>query len=96
MGLYLVVFEYAYDRLINVKRMSNRVKLLWVVKYITFNVMYIPMLIFMPKLIYSGQLSTGLYAVLVLGGQVALYIYDWAYIYFQKFVWGKARKTLKL
>lgn len=96
MGFYLVIAEYAYDRLVNVKRMSNKVKLLWAVKYITFNILYLPMVIFLPKLIYSGKLNTGLYAVMVIGGQVALYLFDKAYIYFQLYIWGKVRKFLRL
>lgn len=95
MGLYVVVFEYAYGRLVNVRRMSNRIKLLWAVKYITFNVMYIPMLIFLPRLIYTGKLNAGLIAALILAGQAALYVYDRAYIYFQKYIWGRARKFFK-
>lgn len=96
MGLYVVVFELAYDRLLNIKNVSNRIKLFWLVKYITFNIMYIPMLIFLPKLIYEGKLNIGIIAALVLAGQVMLYIYDMAYVYFQKNVWGKARRFFKI
>jgi hypothetical protein len=96
MGLYLLISEYSFDRLVNVRRISNRVKLLWMVKYITFNVMYIPMLVFLPKLIYAGSLDMMLYALLIVVGQAALYVYDRAYLYFQKFIWGKVRRYLKL
>lgn len=96
MGFYLVVSEYAYDRLINVKRMRNKVALLGVVKYIAFNCVFLPILFFLPKLIYSGEMKAGIYAALIIGGQVALYIYDWAYTYFQKYVWGRFRKIIKL
>jgi hypothetical protein len=96
MGLYLVVFEYAFGKLVNVRRRSNRVKLLWLIKYIAFNVMYLPMLIFLPRLIYTGKLNIGLFAALSLLGQIALYVYDRAYIYFQKFIWGRARRYFKL
>lgn len=96
MGLYIVVIEFAYDKLAKIKRMNSRFALLWLIKYAVFNIIYIPTLIFSPRLVYSGQLSPAVYAVLILGGQVALYIFDWAYIYFQGSVWGKLRKKLKL
>jgi hypothetical protein len=96
MGLYLVIFEYSFHKLVNVRSGSNRVKMLWVVKYIAFNAMYIPILFLLPKLIYEGALNVGIYAVLFFGGQVALYVYDRAYIYFQRYIWGSFRKNLKL
>lgn len=95
MGLYLVIFEYSYDKLVNVRTMSNRVKLFWIVKYITFNAMYIPMLIFLPNLVYGGRLNLSIYAVLAVAGQIALYVYDGAYVYFQKVIWGRTRKFLQ-
>lgn len=96
MGLYIVITEYAYDKLAYVKGMNSRITLFWIIKYLTFNVMYIPILFLSPKLIYDGQLSPILYLVLIIAGQVALYIYDWAYIYFQGSIWGRVRKKLKL
>jgi hypothetical protein len=96
MGLYLVISEFAYDKLINVRKPSNRRKLLWVVKYIAFNLMYLPILVLLPRLIYQGSLSGGLLVALSLGGQFALFVYDKAYLYFQKYIWGKIRGYLKL
>lgn len=95
MGMYIVIFEYSYDKLINVRNGSNRMKLLWIVKYITFNVMYIPMLIFLPHLVYGGRLNFSIYAVLAVAGQIALYVYDGAYVYFQRVIWGRTRKFLQ-
>lgn len=96
MGFYLVASEYAYDRLINIRRMSNRVTLLWTIKYIVFNAVFLPILFFLPRLVYTGKLNKGIYVVLVLAGQIALYIYDWAYIYFQRNIWSRLRRILKL
>lgn len=95
MGLYIVITEFAYDRLTYVKRMSDRIALLWIIKYLTFNIMYIPILFLSPKLIYSGHLSPALYFALILAGQVFLYIYDWTYMYFQGSIWTKAREKIK-
>ncbi|HWT76899.1 MAG TPA: hypothetical protein VN258_19535 [Mobilitalea sp.] len=98
MGLYLVVVEYAFDQLAKIKGNSNsrRKSLFWLIKYLTFNVMYLPILFLLPKLIYQGNLNIKLLAVFILAGQVALFIYDKAYEYFQRSVWGKMRGYLKL
>lgn len=96
MGLYIVIVEYAYDKLASLKGIRTKISLLWLIKYLAFNLMFIPVLILSPGLIYAGQLSPALYLVLLFGGQVALYIYDWAYVYFQGSIWSKARKKLKL
>lgn len=93
-GLYLVIVEYSYDRLANVK--MHRVSSFWIIKYITFNLMYLPMLIFLPKLIFPGKLNPGMILVLAVVGQVAILVFDRAYEYFQRVVWGKARSYLKL
>lgn len=96
MGLYVLVSEILYDKMIFIKKVSSRVMLLWLAKYILFNLMYIPLLIFMPGLIYSGQLNPTLTVLLIIAGQAALYTYDKAYDYFQKVIWGKTRRLLKL
>ncbi len=97
MGFYLVMAEFAFNKLIFVKWNTNKRKLfLWIIKFITFNIMYIPIMIFLPKVFYQGQLNNGLLAVFFLGGQVALLIYDKAYDYFQRFVWGRIRGKLQL
>lgn len=96
MGLYLVISEYSYDKLAKIKRIGDRKRVYWIIKYVIFNLMYIPMLIFLPKLIYQGELNDRLWLVLIPAGQVALFIYDMAYNYFQKHVWEKVRRKLNL
>lgn len=93
-GLYLVIVEYSYDKLLHVK--NHRVRSFWIVKYITFNMMYLPMLIFLPKLLFAGELNTGMILVLAFVGQLAILVFDRAYEYFQRAVWGKVRNRLKL
>ncbi|MGB8451760.1 MAG: hypothetical protein WCD89_05445 [Anaerocolumna sp.] len=97
MGFYLVMAEFTFNKLNFVKWNTNKRKLfLWIIKFIVFNIMYIPIMIFLPKLFYQGQLNSGLSVVLFFGGQVALLIYDKAYDYFQRFVWGRIRVKLHL
>ncbi len=95
-AFYILIIEYAYDLLIRVQNINQRKMLFWVIKYITFNLMYIPILIFLPKLFYQGEIHTGLYLGFILAGQAALFVFDKAYDYFQRFVWGKFRHNLKL
>ncbi len=94
MGMYLIVIEYSFDRLTRMKQKINRQKLYWVIKYTAFNIMYLPIIIFLPGLIYQGERSSILLAVMLLVGQVVLLVYDMAYRYFQNFVWGRVRKKL--
>ena len=96
MGLYLVIIEYSYDKLAKVKQIGTRKRIYWLIKYATFNLMYISVLVFLPKLFYPGELNKSFLLVIILGGQVALFVYDLAYNYFQKHIWEKVRGKLNL
>lgn len=96
MALYLLIAEYSYDKLLSIKDARVRIRLLWLIKYLAFNLMYIPAVLFMPALIYEGNINKGLLAAFLLAGQPVLFIYDVAYRYFQRFVWGKMRKNFRL
>lgn len=96
MGLYIVISEYSYDHMEHIKSYKNRRIILWVIKYIIFNVIYLPMLIFFPKLIYQGTIYPWMVVVLFLAGQIFLLIYDKVYLYFQIYIWGNIRKKLPL
>lgn len=97
MGLYIVITEFMYYKLSFVKwNISTRKKVFFAFKFISFNIMYIPILLIFPKLIYPGTISHKLLLVFVLGGQVALFIFDKAYTYFQSVLWGRIRMKLRL
>lgn len=96
MGLYLLLEEFAFEKLTHSKGKINRKRLFLGLKYVAFNVMYLPLLYFLPSLIYQGKISKEFWLVLILVGQVALYIFDMAYYYFQKQVWEKIRNKLQL
>ena len=95
-GLYLVLIEYAYDKLLPVKNMNNRRKIFWGIKYLIFNLMYLPLIILLPRLVYEGEINRMLMAGIILIGQVALFIYDRAYDYYQSNIWEKIRGRLHL
>ncbi|WMJ88997.1 hypothetical protein [Anaerocolumna sp. MB42-C2] len=97
MGFYLVAAEFIYHKLSYVKwDMGKRLLILWVIKFLIFNIMFIPTLIFLPKLFYQGEMNTLLLAASIFIGQISLLVYDKAYSYFQKFIWGKIRGKLHL
>lgn len=96
MGLYVVAIEFAWAKLALAKTSKNRNTCFWIIKYAVFNIMYIPVILFFPRIIYQGKLSPVFLFVLLIAGQIALLIYDMAYSYFQKFIWGKLRVRLKI
>lgn len=96
MALYVFLIEFAWEKLANIKRQINRNLTFWVIKYVCFNVMYLPIIILFPKLIYPGEIKPIFFAGIILGGQVFLYVYDRAYEYFQKSIWGKFRGRFTL
>lgn len=95
LSVYILGSEILFDNMIRIKKHSLRKPLFWFSKYVLFNLMYIPAVIFFPKLIFSDNIKTSFFVILILGGQVVLWIYDMAYNYFQKYIWGKFRKKLK-
>jgi hypothetical protein len=95
MGMYIIAREFAWEKLAKAKNISNRSTALWIIKYMAFNLMYLPILLFLPKLIYQGDISKIIYLLLIIAGQIILYIYDQAYEYFQGTIWSKIRHKLK-
>lgn len=93
-GFYIVLTEFIYEKLAGKKGKYSPKIILWVMKYIVFNLMFIPALLFMPNLIYQGKISNLLLAGLFVAGQVGILIFDKAYDYFEGNIWGKFRARL--
>jgi hypothetical protein len=103
---YLVIVESIRNQLIKQEmkklatlnsvqqKVKNKRLVLWGAKVIVFNMFYIPMLVFFPKLIYTGKLSILLILGLWVGGQFVLVIYDLAYQEFIIKYWRKIRKNI--
>lgn len=80
LSLYIIAIE-ATIRFIE-KRIhddNKEKRLLFPIKYIYFNIIYLPIVFLLPKLIYPGEFSTKIYLVVIFGGQIGFYIFDWAY-----------------
>lgn len=88
MGIYLCFAEILWNKF------GNKKVLLWCGKYIAFNLMYIPTLIFLPQLLIAKEMPNSFLFIAWGAGQLGLFIYDKAHDYFQIFVWNKLRKYL--
>lgn len=94
MGLYLLLAEWLWERIANTEVMKQRTMKLWIGKYVIFNLIYIPVLYFLPSLIITKKMTGMLFVIVWAAGQIALFVYDKAYLYFQACVWGKMRAKL--
>ena len=94
MSIYIWASECLWNRIADAKRLKHRVAVLWIGKYIIFNLLYVPVLFLAPQILFTGKIN-GLGAMIfLLLGQAVLLVYDVAYQYFQSQVWGKLRNRL--
>lgn len=89
LGIYILMSEFLWDKIAGAKALKRRTLLLWIGKYVIFNCIYIPILIWFPSLILTRRLTGKLFLVVFLAGQIGLFIFDRAYLYFQGHIWGK-------
>ena len=94
MGFYILAAEQAFVMLGRTEARVNRKALFWAIKYIIFNILYIPALIVFQQLLFGRNLSPAWMAGLIAAGQAGLWIYDRAYDYVQRHIWSKLRKRL--
>ena len=91
MVLYIWVIEAGWKWWEKHPEMPQRYKVFWIVKYVIFNVIYIPVVILFRDLLFAQAVSAGITAGVIVGGQIGLFIYDKAYDYVQMHLWGKMR-----
>ncbi len=94
MGFYILAVEVVFVLLGKMTGTVNRKVLFWVLKYLVFNLMYIPMLLFFQQLLFGKSLPGTWLIVVIALGQAGLWIYDRAYEYVQVHLWGKMRGRL--
>lgn len=92
MGFYLLLSEILFQKIAIAENIKNRTKILWIGRYIIFNLMYIPAIIFVPQLFVEKEIEGILWIVIWAAGQIGLWIFEKAHDYFQLFVWNKFRK----
>lgn len=61
------------------------------IKFATFNLLYLPAVFLFQELLFGRILSAGFLAGVIAAGQVGVFLYDRAYIYVQREIWGKMR-----
>lgn len=94
MGTYILLTELAYDWVGNLHYERNKRRLLWGIKYLIFNVLYLSMIFLFGKMLIMQELSPTFTVLLLIAGQAGLWIYDRAYGYVQSVLWNKLRKRL--
>ena len=91
LGLYILFAELSWMYL-NKSDKPHKIRTHWIIKYVLFNILYIPILLFFPKLLFAGEIHRAFIIAALVLGQAALFVYDKAYNYFQIYVWTKWRK----
>ena len=94
MGFYIWASEWLWNRIADAKRLKHRMAVLWIGKYVIFNLLYVPVLFFAPHILFTGKMNGIGAIILLLLGQVILFVYDVAYRYFQAQIWGRLRGRL--
>ena len=94
MGIYILLIELLWEKIAENRYISWRRTVFWLGKYLVFNAMYVPAVLFLRDYLFTGRARTLGIAVVLLVGQVALFVFDNAYRYFQSFIWGRIRIKL--
>ena len=94
MGFYILAVEFAWGVLEKRPQIGKRHILFWIIKYIIFNVMYIPLVLIFQEILFSRKLPEMMLLIVVAAGQLGIWIYDRAYEYAQGHIWNKMRGRL--
>lgn len=94
MGFYILAVEGAWRFLAKGPEKLQKRGVFWGMKFILFNVMYIPIVLFFQELLFAKEISGGFLLAVLIGGQIVLVLYDNAYEYFQGRVWPGFRGRL--
>ena len=91
MGMYLLLSEWLWEKIAESGYLSHRVAKLWLGKFLIFNMVYVPSVLFLQDLIFSRRVQNLGIVLIILVGQLALIVFDQAYRYFQGAIWGRIR-----
>jgi len=94
MALYILLSEMVWSGVSKSQRLKNPLKVFSALKYVIFNILYIPLILIAPKLVYQGEISIWILIAIIVGGQIGLFLFEKIYCYFQSQIWGKFRKSL--
>lgn len=92
MGFYILAAEAAWDLLGGWNAcIRKKTVVYWIIRYVIFNLIYVPAVLFFQELLFGRTLSFWVQAGILAAGQAGLWLYDGAYRYVQRDVWGKMR-----
>ncbi len=91
MGIYVLGIEFLWHYLGRHPKWGKRKLIFQIGKYLIFNIMYLPTLFLFPKLLFAGEIPDTMLFILVVAGQIVLFVYDKAYEYFLIRMWGQIR-----
>lgn len=94
MGFYILVVEFTWKHLSAFSKETTRIRMLWIVKYLTFNLMYLPSMYFLKELLFPLEFTAKVWILYTIIGQAGLWIYDRAYEYFMGQIWKKIKAKL--
>ncbi len=94
MGFYILGIEAVWIFLAKRPQMGHRMGIYWLVKYVIFNLVYLPCLFGFRSMLFQKAVSDQLLLAAVMVGQIAILVYDKAYQYVQGTLWEKWRKRI--
>lgn len=94
MGIYIFISEFMWEKLADSNKIKRRKLCLWMGKYVIFNCLYIPAVLFFPSLLFTKKITGSMLWLILIAGQAGLFVFDRAYVYFQGYIWGKFRKKI--
>lgn len=96
LSFYILAVEFVWKVLFKQNYSKKNRSIVLVLKFVLFNILYIPVLWFFPSMLLTVKMSTPMFLLLLLGGQLILLVYDKAYEYFMVHYWIKFRRRLGL
>lgn len=94
MAMYILLSEAVWLWICKVQKLKKPARVFNFLKYLIFNILYIPSVLIAPKLVYEGEVNAWIMVAILAGGQIALFFFEKVYCYFQSQIWGKFRKNL--
>lgn len=92
MAVYILAVEIVWELIGNWNvDIKKKKRVFLIAKYAIFNLIYLPAVLFFQELLFGRTLSPWILAGVLIAGQVVLFVYDCAYEYVQREVWGKIR-----
>lgn len=96
LSFYIYMREFIFEKIVENRKFIGKRKLFLLIKWLLFNVCYVPLLLFFPSLFYLDKRGKTWPWFVFIIGQCGFLIYDKAYDYFQSFVWERLRKNFPL